>query len=350
MSYNRIGLPRAFVDLISYNLAHGWSDESNISLLQDDDSTPVTFDSGSKIEMFDNRPSNHVTIEKENQEFYIQYDTEFATDTLAESSFLAILNHNFNTADVVFTVQISDNSTMSGATTVSTTGNHTKVINAEANDSAGEIDPAGNGWTLITWDTQTSNNRYVRITFADENGSAQNFDADVKIGSILYGEYIDFPHSPDMNVSTSINYGGTELQESIGGGTFANTTHFGQPAWAVTPPWEVASTTSDRSHYSFRRRYGRRSHSMKFSYLSDTNLFSEDIHSEEADEWFDSDALDSSFYQRILGQHLPFLFTIDGTSTTEGDYGLFRLANDGFKSTQVASRMWDIDLNLTESW
>ena len=350
MSYNRIGTPRAFTDLISYNLAHGWSDESNITLLQDDGSSAVTFESGSKIEMFDMRPSNYVTIEKENNQFYIQYDTEFGTDALAESSFLAILNHNFNTADVVLTVQISDNSDMTSSTLVSTTGNHTKVINAEANDSAGEIDPAGNGWTLITWDTQETNNRYIRITFADENGSAQPFNADVKIGSILYGEFIDFPHSPDMNVSTSIDYGGTELQESIGGSTFANSTYFGQPTWAVTVPWDVVTSTTDKSGYSFKHRYGRISHSMKFSYLSDTDLFSEDRHADEHDEWFDSDALDSSFYQRILGQHLPFLFTIDGTSTTEGDYGLFRLSDNGFKSTQVASRVWDISLGIRETW
>lgn len=351
MSYNRIGTPRVYVDLISYNLAHGWSDESDITLLQDDDTTEVTFttDSDSKMEMFDNRPSNHVTINKTNKEFYVQYDTGFSNDALAESSFLAILNHNFHTANAVFKVEISDNASMSGATKVSTTGSHTKIINAEANDTGGEIDPAGNGWTLIKWDTQESGNRYVRISFANDTPNV-DFSSDVKIGSILYGEYVDFPHSPNMNVSTTIDYSGTELQESIGGCTFANSTHFGQPTWAVTTPWDVVTSTADRSGYSFKHHYGRRNYSMKFSFLSDTDLFSEDIHSDDADEWFDSNSLDSSFYQRILGQHLPFLFVIDGSSTSKGDYGLFRLADSGFQSTQVASRVWDIGLNITETW
>jgi len=110
MGYNRIATPRAFVDLISYNLAHGWSALANITALQDDDTTDVTFDTGSIIDMFDMKPSNHVVIDKENQQFYIQYDTEFSNDSLAESSFLAILNHNLHTANAVVTVETDDDS------------------------------------------------------------------------------------------------------------------------------------------------------------------------------------------------------------------------------------------------
>ena len=46
----------------------------------------------------------------------------------------------------------------------------------------------------------------------------------------------------------------------------------------------------------------------------------------------------------------PFLFVPDGTSTKEGDYGLFRLSNADFTANQVANRVWDMDLNLTETW
>ena len=89
---------------------------------------------------------------------------------------------------------------------------------------------------------------------------------------------------------------------------------------------------------------------MQFSHLADTDVFAPNQHGATASDWFDSDNLHASFYQRILGQHLPFLFTIDGTSTTEGDYGLFRLANSGFTSTQVAHRVWDVALDITETW
>lgn len=425
MGYNRIATPRAFVDLISYNLAHGWSALANITALQDNGSTAVTFDSGSIIEMFDMKPSNHVVIDADNQQFYIQYDTEFTTDTLAESSFLAILNHNLDDANAVINVDISDNATftaivgstaivfstsndritdgstsglfddfaagdkilvagaaqagnnglktVTGATAnyisvsenltdesagatvtiqaftrISTTGNHTKVINATANDSAGEIDPATNGWTLITFPTQTGDNKYLRITFAEDGGSGQDFDADVKIGSILYGEIVDWSHPPQQGITTTVDYDGTTLQQSVGGSTYANSTHFGQPTWSTTAPWNLHALAS--SNYSFNRRYGRLNHSMQFSHLTDTDVFAPNHHGATASDWFDSDNLHASFYQRILGQHLPFLFTIDGTSTTEGDYGLFRLANSGFSSTQVAHRVWDVALDITETW
>ena len=348
MGYNRIATPRAFVDLISYNLAHGWSALANITALQDDDSTVVTFDTGSIIEMFDMKPSNHVVIDADNQQFYIQYDTEFSTDSLAESSFLAILNHNLDDANAVITIEIADDSSFGSATKISTTGNHTKVINAAADAGACYIDPATNGWTLITWPTKTSDNRYLRITFTSDTNATTNFATDVKIGSILYGEIVDWSHPPQQGITTTVDYDGTTLQQSVGGSTYANSTHFGQPNWSTTVPWNLnAVATSD---YSFNRRDGRINHSMQFSHLTDTDVFAPNQYDATGSNWFDSDNLHASFYQRILGQHLPFLFTIDGSSTTEGDYGLFRLANSGFTSTQVAHRVWDVALDITETW
>ena len=90
---------------------------------------------------------------------------------------------------------------------------------------------------------------------------------------------------------------------------------------------------------------------MKFKYLSDTDVFAYNQTSSTTSHFFDDDdSLHAMFYQRILGQHLPFLFTIDGTSAITGDYGLFRLSDSTFKTTQVAHRIWDVDLKITETW
>jgi hypothetical protein len=434
MSYNRIGIPRAFVDLISYNLATGWSEPTNITSFRRGGSTAVSLVSGSGgiIELFDMKPSNHITIERENKEFYIQYDTEFATDALAESSFLAILNHNFYSSCVVFNVDISDDTTfpvyptsdtdiecitgnngsefwfqsglglgwnsgfagmkikikdpsdddndgwytvdnISGdklfvaetlnadteirditfyntTTRVTTEGNYTDVINAGVGTSTGEINPLQNGWTLMTFPTVTVNNKYLKITFTDDNGYSKDFEDDVKIGSILYGEIVDWTHSPELGVVTTYDYDGTNLHNSIGGSTYSTSTHLGQPDWAVVTPWTF-NTAPDTSGYYFNQRAGRMSHSMKFKYLSDSDIFTYNQSSSTTNQFFDDDSsLHSQFYQRILGQHLPFLFTIDGTSGITGDYGLFRLDDSTFKSTQVAHRIWDIDLKITETW
>ena len=57
-TYNRFATPRAYVDMIQYNLANGWRDLDDITTIQDDGSTAVTFDAGSEASMFDGRPAN----------------------------------------------------------------------------------------------------------------------------------------------------------------------------------------------------------------------------------------------------------------------------------------------------
>ena len=362
MGYNRIATPRAYIDLISYNLAHGWSAASNITMLQDDGSTAVTLNAGTKESMFDLRPANFAQIDDATQAFYIQYDTEFATDTLAESNFIAILGHNFKEAGVHFRLQ-HDDSALTGNpaafpspqagvadSDITRTGNHEKVINAAASGTANWIEPGNNGWTLITWDNNNTDNRYYGLYLAkDPSSFSTSFDTDLKIGAILCGEYIDFPSSPDLSIQTSVNYDNTKLQSSIGGNTYANTAAFGQPMWSTTYPWALSS--SDVSTYTFEQRYGRINHAMNFSYIADTNLFAENMHSSTSSEWFDSDTIHAMFYNKILGQHNPFLFTVDGSVTEqEGDYGLFRLADSGLNATQVAHRTWSMGLNLVETW
>jgi len=347
-TYNRFGIPRAYIDLISSNLATGWSDLSDILFKKISDNSDIVPESGSKSNMFDMKPSTFTKISNTDTGFYIQYNTGFSTDALAESNFIAILNHNFADANAIVKVQIDDDVNMSSPTTITTTLSHDKIINAEFNDTAGEIDPNNNGWTLITWSTKTTDNQYVRIIIEDDGGSGQAFSEDVVIGGILYGEYIDFPHTPELDLKTSIEYGGTNLQQSIGGNTYATTTHFGQPVWSHVTPWSL--TTGNTSNYAFTERAGRINHSLKFNYLDDTDIFAPNTSSSTTSQWYDSDSLHSSFYNKILGQHLPFLFSIDKDSTSTGDYGLFRLANNGFSVSQVANRVYNLNLNLTETW
>lgn len=348
MTYNRFKTPRAYVDLISNNLATGFSGFSDVIFKKISDNADISPESGSKSDMFNMKPSTFVKVDKDDTGFWIQYNTGLETDAVAESNFIAILNHNFADANAIIRVQIDDDANMSSPTTITTTGSHDKIINAEENDTAGEIDPANNGWTLITWSTKTTDNKYVRIFIEPDNGSGQSFAEDVVIGGILYGEFIDFPHTPELDLKTSVEYGGTKLEESIGGNTYASTTHFGQSNWSHVTPWSL--TTGNTSSNFFIKREGRISHSLKFNYLDDTNVFSQNSSSPTASEWYDSDSLHSSFYNKILGQHLPFLFSIDKDSTSTGDYGLFRLANNGFSASQVANSVYNLNLNIVETW
>ena len=345
MSYNRFNQPRAYVDLISYDLATGWRTLSNITLEQDDGSA-VTFVSGSdeKAKIFDARPTNYGFIEKENQSFFIQYDTGNTSNELAESNFVAIMNHNLAAADAVFTIQIDDDANMSSPTSISTTGNHTKVFNADANDTAGEIDPAKDGWTLITWPTKETDNRFIRLTFSDENGTGQNFAQDVVLGNIMLGEYFDFP-SMDLSLGTDIEYDGTTIQRSLGGNMYANTTHLGNPVWQSTLPWHIA-TGMDQDTKVFKQRFGRMRHSLSFSHIVD---MASGVGSDNS-KFYDTTNLHNSFYQKILGQRNPFLFSINKDSTDTGDYGLFRVDSDTFSSSHTIHKVWSTKMDLIEHW
>ena len=355
MGYQRFATPRAYVCSINYNIATGWNNASGATTvlgevdIKEDGGSDVVFTSGSKEDLFDLKPHNPVQIDDGTESFYIQYDTEFGVNSLGTNNFLAILNHNFHSANAIFKVQISDASDFgSGVTTLSTTGSHTKVINADANDSQGEIDPPSNGWSLITFPSLSStNNQYLRITIEEDGGSAQDFDTDVYIGGIMFGSYIDWPHPMDVNLTTAYDYDGTTLHNSVGGSTYANSTYYGPPAWTLTNPW-VNTTTSNQQTYGFQRRYGRMKHSLNFSHMADTDVFSADQTAHPA--FFTGSDLHSQFYNKIIGQHNSFMWTLDKDSTTPGDYGLYRLADSAFQAKQIGSRVWDVNMDLIESW
>ena len=426
MTYNRIATPRMYMDRLSFDLANGWRTVSNYATLQDDGSTAVTFDSGQKEDLFDMRPSNFATIEKENEKFYLQIDTGQSSDTVAEANFLAILGHNLNYATGMFRVVHDDSSDMSSANSVTASTAVTGLINAtqstiyldsgeemavggiddsqttftcsdgsafdehiggiirvdsekmllksistdvltvargvhgstaSAHSEGGEtinfdytdcIQPANNGWTLITWANNNSDNQYYRIEFLDNGGATSDFAQDVQIGAIMLGEYIDFPNSPDLEVGFNIDYDGTKLLTSAGGNTFAASSYLGSPTWAKTNPWALATAASENQTFASSRHYGRRKYDMNFSYVADTNLFLSNMRASAG--MIDGSDLYSQFYHKSLGQHLPFLFTIDSASTGAGDYGLFRLADSEMKTKQVAHQAWNTSLSLVESW
>ena len=428
MTYNRVLTPRAYMDRLSFDLATGQRTIANYTIT-DDATSPATVTPSSGIleDLFDLRPSNFITIAVGTQAFRINIDTGASSDTVAETSFLAILGHNFEYADAVFKFEYSDNAdfatytgtnvsfvgggtksvavpsgnsfadfvvgnviTMSGSTSnngtftiastpddntitvsesittegsgdtvtvttvtnVTTTGNHTKIINAAADSTAGYIDPANNGWTLISFTDPgtTGTNQYKRITIEDDDGAGSNFSQAPQIGAVLMGDLIDFPHSPDANLGFDIDYDGTKIVTSSGGSTFANTSYLGSPAWAKSNPWVLVTSAIENEGSYQSRTYGRRRYNMNLSYVSDDDLFQSNMRAGHG-AMVDGSDLYSQFFHKCLGSHLPFLLTIDGSIVdSEGDYGLFRLADGGLFSKQIAPHTWNTKFNLVEHW
>ena len=261
-------------------------------------------------------------------------------------------DNTITVSESITTEGSGDTVTVTSVTSVTTTSSHTKLINAAADAAAGWIDPVNNGWTLITWTDAgtTGTNQYKRLTIEDDAGGAgSDFDQPVQLGAIMLGEYIDFPNSPDLDVGFSIDYDGTKLINSVGGNTYAQASHLGSAGWAKTNPWVLAPASAENQTTYFSRHYGRRKYDMSFSYIADTDLFLSNMHAGHGNMTDGSD-LYSQFYHKALGQHQPFLFSIDGASTDNGDYGLYRLDDSKVKTKQVAHQAWNTSLSLVESW
>jgi len=368
MGYNRIGTPRAYVDMMQFLYSNGWATTGNLgygtgtdiantpgaNLIQDDGTSAVVLDSGHIMNLFDGHPNNYIQVATTTKKFWITLNTGLdSPNAMSGTSFLAILNHNFASASAVFKVSIDDVYNMTSNDVISTTGNHTKVINAAADATADYIDPAYDGWTLITYPVREgTNNQFLRIIIEHDTSSATDYDEDLIIGSICWGEYHDF-QPVSLDVSTSYDYDGISPVTSDGGYTYSNASNLGVPMWYRVPAWSnYWGDGSNASTYTFAQRYGRKSHSLKFDIMADTDTFAESefLDNSATNQVWDDDSLFGRFLRKTLGSHHPFIFTLDGDSTAEGDYGYYRLSNNGFKAKQFAHRTWNVGLDFVETW
>jgi len=331
MSYNRIGTPRFYLDTNSWRMARGRVNK--ISKITG------TFNTESDInDLIDLKPLNRCsfdTSENPTTHIVIQLDT---TNTSAENKFdfIAILNHNIASAEGKIRVAYKETA-FTGAGEGTSVSNLTEVVNGTV--SGNVATPSYNGSTIVTFDEVTANDgRYWAIEIEDDS----NFSAtDLEIGSIMLGEYYDMPHSPDLSVKRDFEYDGVTLHQSLGGGEYSTATHFGGDDFDSNlfgQPFRHRTTTS------FRRTGGRMSYDMKFSYLNDTNLMPSDLSSPWGDSVF------HDVWNKTSGRFNPFIFAVDGTSTTTGDYIFARFNQDSFNATQVAPQVWDMSVKIRETW
>ena len=178
-------------------------------------------------------------------------------------------------------------------------------------------------------------------------------DIDNPIGSVVYGLYYDFPHSPDLNLTLSYEYDGVKEQTTRGGATLTNKFYTTQPKW--TPEigaWEIAGGNSNYA------RSGRRVWSLNFSYLSDSDVFPDNaaLVNETADG--NLTLLQDNTFQRVLhltdGGQIPFIFqsdnTVSATSPKPDQLAICKLDQSSFQFKQVANSVYNVKLKIREVW
>ena len=269
--------------------------------------------------------------------------------------YTAILNHNANGA-----------SSMSWYQYLPEIDDHildiSEVLNAQG---VGASFMPNSGSTIIT----TSQNLSSEAT-------TLNFNNDISVGAISTGVQYTMPYSPDLKLSMEIEMEGTNTITTSGGASLSNIQYTGNPLWvngdSQTNPFEVYNNTLDARQVGARRN-GRKSWSLKFSYLSDTDLFSSNPKASSytehpADSTYSNSDLasgsqvsdgslahnidsDDSFVAQVwnkAGLGIPFIF--QPNSNDRDDFYICRFDQDSLKVSQSAFKVYDVSLKIVEAW
>jgi len=340
MANMNIITPRFYVDQVSYLLSRGITQNGEFDLVTG--TNLIALQTGTEPEIFDMKPLNKVdfnTSASRTDHVLINIDTQ---STTTKKSFVAILNHNLNSC--TGKISIGGGTAAGHINNEDFAGGHfapscTEVINADT-ISTNVITPATDGHTIVTF--PETNQRYWGIQF--EGSDSGNFDAstDLFFGCVLFGEYYDMPHSPNLAVKRSIDFDKIELQESLGGQRYSNAISFGRQASSVTKS-PFTNAVDGSQIYG-----GRINYDMTFSYLNSTDLMPDNYDSVINNAT--DDAVVEDIWNKTNGRHIPFIFTADGSSTSESDYLFARFGNDRLDMTQVSHNIWDISLKIEEEF
>tara|TARA_R100000353_G_scaffold40009_1_gene31786 strand:- start:2001 stop:3128 length:1128 start_codon:yes stop_codon:yes gene_type:complete len=375
MSYGRVNTPKIYHDLIKFGLAVDWIEPADIVAhkqtltnfsFQTSTATP-SFNRNNKLDFFDGKPTNFTEAPANTQQWGVRINTKLSTNQLAETSFLALLNHNFRDAGVRIRAYVNDSPTNSAGTSFSVN----KIVENDATiygagvvtaDNAlgdhyiGYNDSNGsgyqNGWTLIEYPTPTTDNQYLFLFLTPDGGHNTNFDDVVRLGSIVWGESFTFPRSVDMKMTHRINYDeGLVKHRSVAGNDYITASHFGAPTWVSGLPWQNTATNNAEGYF-FQQRFGRRSYDFNMSYIDEQELYSPDSSSPVTSDWFDTESFHQMFYNRTLGGSVPFIMnTQSGNASPPDDaFGYYRLTKNSMTAKQVAHRTYNLGFNLEETF
>jgi len=207
-------------------------------------------------------------------------------------------------------------------------------------------------------------------------------NVDYQIGSILYGNFFDMPHSPDLNLTMTREYGGTKTLETRGGATLTNSYWNKQPNWGNgLAAWELGNNTEMQN----LSKNGRRVWQLSFSYLSDSDLFGsnqsigfrdsanttyypppsdEGTGVPDVGDWtsdggtvagFNYNLLtDENFFSSVVhktnGGVLPFVFQPDSTNANIDQFAICMFDQNSFQFTQQAPNLYSCSMTIREIW
>ena len=223
------------------------------------------------------------------------------------------------------------------------------------------------------------------------NGSIEGQLVGLAFGAVSYGIYYDMPVNPDLDLTMSIEYDGFTNIKTLSGHTITQANYQGSPWWYdkdgnKVEPWSVGSNdisqelSGSNPYYQGEKisnnipnkRNGRRVWKLKFSYMSDKDLFASnygsstyletdtDYNSLDLDTDIDNNNIyyynidnDDSFSAQVLNKIShgeKFIFQPDNTSNNLSDFAICVLDGDSFEMKRTAPNVYDIEMTIREVW
>lgn len=330
MAKRTIGKPRFYADILQYLKALGYYGGSSEGSEDIWNMNPYqsTFIPSSTYSFNINKPSTEL-------------DNLLSNITGLSSSgiYVGILNHD---SDNICAFDID------GYTPV-----YENIINL-SDVGGGAYSPAYKGYSL------------AKVTGFAGSGSGlssvsfNNFN-DSNLGAVSYGRWFEPSHSPDLQATITKDYEGVSSQTTIGGSTLTNINHLGVPMWGDLPAWTLEK--QDGHDYKIGGTNGRRQWDIKFSYLSDDDVFNKAgnenkfFNYDSGGGGYTFDESMASFFKLTLNGSLPFIFcpnssgsdpdNVDGEIDLE--FAMCKIDNV-LSFNQVAYRTWNVSMRIVEVW
>ena len=342
MAYQNVGTPRFYVSHPLWALASG-SDE---------------FVSGGNWSITNQKQYiniNPTKFKTTSGDYYHSFDYP---DNGFGFNFFMFLGHKFSSDYDNNIIHILEYGTQTNL------GDYDFFVNSQISGGQ-QAPPPYNGWSLMGYDTSPTLDGF-RIKFTQP----------ISCGSILWGKYYDMPHSPDLNLALTREYGGTKTIETKGGSSLSNTFYTKPAKWGNASAWELWNNQGHITEMAYSRN-GRRVWDLSFSYLQDSDVFPvlstntpyESISPDKVsystayeteddisdDWWIDNSVYQANtFYSQVIhktnGGQLPFVFQPDNSNRNPDQFAICKFDMDSFKFEQVANGVYNMQLKIREVW
>ena len=339
MPYNRISKPKFFIDAAL--LARQWG---MINYAIDPEFyTQIHYDT-----FFNLNPSNVTNVERSNlANTYraVNFKNRYFINSITHCF---ILGHNLYSDNNEVMIRIQDD----GGGQVGANIQEKTTVDS-------------NGWTKFDFGNPRSevDAKNIAIWFYNTYEGADSIS--IPIGDVSFGWSYTMPHSPDLELTQSFSNESIKTQTTTGGHTLTNA-GWNQKAGWIRPAWSTGhNSTSTFNNDNFKVfPSGRRSWNLKFSYVSDTDLFPEASHDTygifenigtipNGDESGFMFSIKSDFMSKVYnstnGFQLPFIFS-PNSDADNPQYAICRINNDTATFNQVANNVYDISLDIVEVW